>query len=79
MQFPEARIGHQALVIENYMYIFGGFNGKQALKNIYRLNLDTLKWTFRGTMLAGNHFFSVNYYPKLKQVFIFGGCNNSLL
>ena len=41
---PEAREGHAAGVIRNYMIIYGGSGTKSLLGNIFSFNLTTFEW-----------------------------------
>ncbi|OMJ71644.1 hypothetical protein SteCoe_30083 [Stentor coeruleus] len=41
---PEAREGHAAGVIKNYMIIYGGSGTKSLLSNIFAFNLTTFEW-----------------------------------
>jgi len=49
-QVPSARSNHSCVVVEDYMYLFGGNYSPSAkefmvLNDFYKLNLLTLKWT----------------------------------
>ena len=41
---PGSRAAHSCEMINNKLYIFGGWNGKKALNDLYILNLDTFQW-----------------------------------
>lgn len=43
---PEGRNGHTASLINNKMYVIGGWlgSGTFASSDLYILNLDTLEW-----------------------------------
>eukprot|EP01080_Neovahlkampfia_damariscottae_P010369 gene10369-2898_t len=42
---PEPRYFHSSIVFENFMYIYGGFDGSCFFSNIHKLNLKTNQWT----------------------------------
>jgi len=38
------RAAHSCDKVGNFLYIFGGWNGKKALNDLYVLDLDKLIW-----------------------------------
>ncbi|CAD8124604.1 unnamed protein product [Paramecium sonneborni] len=51
-KIPESRNGHTATLVENKMYVIGGWlgSGTYASKDVYVLDLDSLNWTLVNTM-----------------------------
>ena len=43
---PTPRFGHSAVVKDGYMYVFGGWNGRTTLSEFWRLEIDTMLWTW---------------------------------
>lgn len=45
---PAPRSGHSACVINDAMFIFGGFEKetRQQSQDVYKLNLKSLKWSY---------------------------------
>jgi hypothetical protein len=75
---PSTRYKHSSLIIDNYLYIIGGGQYRPIDSNldIYKLNLDTLRWyeckfldTIPRNILAG----SSSYDSINKNIWIFGG------
>lgn len=50
---PVPRDGHSACIIQNCMYIFGGFqdNPSQFSQDLYMLDLNTMMWSIVQTMV----------------------------
>jgi len=42
---PSVRFMHSAVVSDDYMYVFGGFDGTYMFNDTHRLNLTTLEWS----------------------------------
>ena len=42
--FVGSRAAHSCDKVHNNLYIFGGWNGKNALNDLYVLDLDKLIW-----------------------------------
>lgn len=73
---PYAKDGHSACVIDNKMYIFGGFEylTDQYSQEVHCLNLDTLEWSIvnaRGTAPSHRDFHTAVAVDK--KMYIFGG------
>jgi N-acetylneuraminic acid mutarotase len=49
---PGTRAAHSCDLLGNNLYVFGGWNGKKALNDLYVLNFLTLNW--RKLVLTGN-------------------------
>ncbi|CAK81295.1 unnamed protein product (macronuclear) [Paramecium tetraurelia] len=51
-KIPESRNGHTATVVDNKMYVIGGWlgSGIYASRDVYVLDLDCLNWTLVNTM-----------------------------
>lgn len=43
---PQPRANHASSLVENNLYIFGGWNGTKRLNDMYFVNLDSFVWTF---------------------------------
>lgn len=43
--FKGFRAAHSCDKCGNYLYIFGGWNGKQALNDLYLLDIEKLEWS----------------------------------
>lgn len=61
---PLPRDGHSACIIDNYMYIFGGFqdNPSQFSQDLYMLNLTTMKWSLVRTKVLYQYVLPFNQY-----------------
>lgn len=72
---PEARDGHTACVIDDCMYIFGGYEEDQASfsEGVYKLDLKTFVWSFVQTMV-NRHLCSQTTIQCLNSI---NSCNNS--
>lgn len=73
---PGARDGHSACIVNQYMYIFGGFEEEinQFSCDVHCLNLDTMNWTFirtTGTPPSYRDFHSATILNN--RMYIFGG------
>ena len=71
---PGARAAHSCDLIGNNLYVFGGWNGKKALNDLYVLNLAKMTWTLRD--LTGNGPSSRNNHSIAMvgiKLFIHGG------
>lgn len=73
---PYAKDGHSACVINNKMYIFGGFEYLTDLysQEIHCLNLDTMRWSFidaAGTLPSYRDFHTAVAYGT--RMYIYGG------
>lgn len=44
LTFEGSRAAHSCDKVHNCLYIFGGWNGKNALNDLYILDLDRLIW-----------------------------------
>lgn len=71
---PGPRAAHSCDLIGNKLYVFGGWNGKQALNDLYVLDFNTMTWSLRD--LTGNGPSSRNNHSIAMvgvQLFIHGG------
>lgn len=73
---PRAKDGHSACIINNKMYIFGGFEylAEHYSKEVHCLNLDTLHWTFiipTGALPAHRDFHTAVAYSG--RMYVYGG------
>lgn len=74
---PPPRSAHSAVVYQNEMYIFGGWNGHKSLDDFYSLNLETLEWRQikkDGSPSVRRMHSSVVYNDKM---YLFGGYDES--
>lgn len=74
---PQARSAHSAVVYQNEMYIFGGWNGHESLNDFHSLNLDTMQWRqiqSEGSPSKRRMHSAVVYKDKM---YIFGGYDES--
>lgn len=73
---PYAKDGHSACIIENKMFIFGGFEylTDQYSQEVHYLNLDTLQWSFivaTGTPPSHRDFHTTVAVGN--RMYVFGG------
>lgn len=73
---PYAKDGHSACIIENKMFIFGGFEylTDQYSQEVHYLNLDTLQWSFivaTGTPPSHRDFHTTVAIGN--RMYVFGG------
>lgn len=73
---PGARDGHTACIINQFMYIFGGFQEdiEQFTRDVYCLNLETMKWDYiqtSGTKPQYRDFHSATIIDN--KMYVFGG------
>ena len=47
------RAAHSCELIGNKLYVFGGWNGKKALNDMYVLNLENLQWYINILLIGG--------------------------
>ncbi|KAL9647666.1 hypothetical protein ABK040_015155 [Willaertia magna] len=45
VHWPSPRFDHSSCMISNLIFIFGGYNGKTALNDLYMFDVNTEKWT----------------------------------
>ena len=78
-EHPGARAAHSCEIINRKIYLFGGWNGKKALHDLFIFNLETSKWTepeVSGTKpgLRNNHATCVHG----KYLYLHGGHNGDV-
>ncbi len=51
---PTARDGHSACIIDNAMYIFGGFEGRNQFirQDVHKLDLESMEWSYVRTRVS---------------------------
>lgn len=78
---PEARSGHQACLVEQKLFVIGGWNSAKQFDDIFILDLETSCWSCADTKLdvpTWNHSaVSVQAVPNWK-IFVFGGSSGDL-
>ena len=79
---PEPRSGHQACIVEEKLFIIGGWNSAKQFDDIHILDLQLNTWSTTTTKLDSptwNHTaVSVEAVPNWK-IFIFGGSSGDLV
>ena len=57
-KIPAARDGHSACVINNSMYIFGGYeeHTDQFSQDVHKLDLKSMEWSYVRTRVSHSHF-----------------------
>ena len=43
-KIPDVRANHASSLVENNLYIFGGWNGLKRLNDLHYINLEKLNW-----------------------------------
>jgi hypothetical protein len=78
---PSRRYGHSAVYDQNAtkMYVFGGFDGTNALNDtyVYTAGANWTTVTLTGSVPARRYNHSAVYDPVTKEMFIFGGYYNA--
>jgi len=68
---PPARMAHAAVIKDNYMYIYGGFDGANYLDDFWRYNFETNTWENLNTS-AGKRTEHVMFVYN-DEIYIAGG------
>ncbi|UYV75427.1 KLHDC3 [Cordylochernes scorpioides] len=73
---PLPRDGHAAAVVDNYMYIFGGYIEELQMysQELYRINLETMHWEFvitQGQIPSCRDFLTLTTIGN--NIYVFGG------
>lgn len=61
----------------NSFYVFGGYNGSNALNTTYIYNVATNSWTTGAVMPGGRVFPGVVYYGATGKIYVIGGFDDS--
>ena len=76
----EFKKGHECVVINNFLYMFGGQkDGSTFTNDIYKLDLKLYTWSKQsvyGTQPPKTEGFSLTLDPKTNEMYVFGGFNN---
>ncbi len=76
---PGKLYGSQLAVIEDTIYLFGGFNGSAATNVIYTAPVtDPMNWTNTGKTLPGSSYWS-NLIRVADKLYLFGGYNGAAM
>lgn len=79
-EYPENRIHYswtQDMSRKEYIYVSGGFNGRVFLKDLWRLNLITLKWVkLSSCELPRPAFFHLITVTQLGRMYYLDGINS---
>ncbi|CAH4036449.1 unnamed protein product [Pieris brassicae] len=75
-RIPNGKDGHSACIVNNKMYIFGGFDyiTDEYTNNLHYLNLHTMEWCYvcaKGSPPVGRDFHTALAYGD--RMYIFGG------
>ena len=76
---PSFRVAATSTVIDKHMYLFGGFEGYNWVSQLFRLDLETHRWTFleEGDKISPRcRHSSISLYES-KEIVIFGGNDKS--
>ncbi|CRG95774.1 leucine-zipper-like transcriptional regulator 1, putative [Plasmodium gallinaceum] len=67
--FPSNRASHTCNIIENRLFLFGGWNGQKALNDLYVYDIEQKKWFFVDYKKAEYYFEKIKalkkYYSKM--------------
>lgn len=75
--YPEARLCHGSVQIENDVYICGGHDGRTIFSDIWKINLKQLEWKRLNVELPIPLYFHSVAMSEEGQLFIFGGVTNT--
>jgi len=75
---PKVRTSHSAVVLDNKMYVFGGFSGEEYLNDLHEFDFETETWTditplCRGNIPSPRSRFCAAVHGE--QMYILGGWN----
>jgi len=79
-QPPTARGGIKIFILENILYMFGGFDVTfHSINDVWKFDLNTRLWTqllpinMEPTSPKGRHAYNANLHVQQKRIYIFGG------
>ena len=78
--FQPSRYGHASIVVEDYLYVYGGFNAAstQAI-DFWRFDLVHLIWTELGIgLFPARSFSGIVYLPACDTIFIVMGLEGTI-
>ena len=77
-KLPGARAAHSCHLIQNKLFLFGGWNGREALNDLFLLDLDSMMWRevkVRGVSPSTRNNHTITYVDGL--LYIHGGHDGS--
>lgn len=76
---PQERAGHSSVIVDDYLYIYGGYNSETTFSDLWKYNFKTEEWKKLDLISQPKgRAFQLMYYSEItQQIYVLGGISLS--